>query len=382
MPFENVQLHPSDPELRSQEGFYEERLKNADVFLRDFMGLRENEQVLFLSHRDPGSTDPRLIGILKDALDKRGIVYHEFVSNSETETEEVVALLNTYPVVWSSCNWDETRIDFYAVVDTIEDKQGRMEDAAGLTVDALNNDGMLGESREVLHERLKRMEERLRESVGFHVRSVYGTDLIIALRPHQERRWAWVTGEVDPGEWDNPGAEIFTTPDETGVNGVLMLPVLQDEITREQGVDEFVRVIFHDGRIVKIDGGESAQKLRTYLEEMSARAEDPKSVAQCSEIAFGGSVNARSRVSDENAAYTHPGVSVLEAEKRLGTMHVAIGSAQHGIEGSEGFTESNVHVDFVLPRRGLTVTAFYNQDDFGKRRNGTRLINDGSWNFF
>lgn len=377
MGFENVPLRHEN-----QEHLYSERLKNADCFLRDFMGVKEDERVLFLNHKDPGSTDSRLIGILKDALDRRGITYHEFVADLETETQEVVALLDAYPVVWSSCNWDETKIDFYEVVEALEDKQGRMEDAAGLTADALNNDGMLSESLEILHDRLKRMGERLRESVGFHVRSTYGTDILIALRPHHDRRWAWVTGEVDPGEWDNPGAEIFTTPDETGVNGVLMLPVLQDEITREQGVDDFVQVIFHDGQIIKIDGGKSAEKLRAYLEKMSIHEENPKSVAQCSEIAFGGSVYARSKVSDEYAAYTHPGISVLEAEKRLGTMHVAIGSAKHGIEGSEGFTESNVHVDFVIPRSGLTVTAFYSQNDLGKRRNGQRLINDGSWNFF
>ena len=225
------------------------------------------------------------------------------------------------------------------------------------------------------------MESVLKNSVAFHVSSTYGTNLSIELRPHHDRRWAWCTGEVDPGEWDNPGAEIFTTPDEHGVNGLLVLPVLQDEITREQGVDEFVRLTFKKGKIVKIDGGVSAEKLRAYLEDASTREEDPNSVVQCSELAFGVSRYARSKVRDEHASYTAHGVSVLEAEKRLGTMHVAIGSAQHDAIGAEGFTESDVHVDFVLPRRGPTVTAFYDEGDFKRQKNGTTLINAGSWNF-
>ena len=34
-----------------------ERLRNADMFFRDFMKVRPGEQVLFLSHADPESTD-------------------------------------------------------------------------------------------------------------------------------------------------------------------------------------------------------------------------------------------------------------------------------------------------------------------------------------
>lgn len=381
MLLENNQLNSVSQEVIHDWERFSERMRNATRFFTDFIGLGKDEKVLFLSHIDPQSTDAEFIGILRAALDAEGNAYHEIIADSATRTDEIIQLLDSYPVVWSSCNWDETCIDFYELIEAIEEKNARMEDAAGLTANALNNDGMLGESRDVFHERMKRMQERLKDTVGFHIKSRYGTDLTIALRPHHNRRWAWVTGEVDHGEWDNPGAEIFTTPDERGVNGILMLPVLQDEITREQGVDQFVRLQFHEGKIVTIGGGESAKKLREYLEKASMREDDPESVVQCSELAFGGSVYARSKVLNEHAAYTHPGVSVLEAEKRLGTMHVAIGSAQHGIEGASGPTESNIHVDFVLPRSGLTVTGFWSQDDFKKRQNGQKLINDGSWNF-
>lgn len=378
-----IQHKEVSTELRGERERYEKRLANAEMFFKDFIGLQPNEKVLFLSHVDAKSTDRRLIEILKVVLDKKDIGHKELIADQKTKTAEISTLLSDYPVVWSSCNWDKTRIDFYELTEESLPLAGaRMEDAAGLTIESLDKEGMLGEGREVLHERLKRMNEKLKDAVGFHVRSSYGTDFTIRLRPDKDRQWAWVTGEVDPGEWDNPGAEIFTTPDEEGVDGILMLPVLQDEITREQGVDEFVKVMFRHGRIVTIDGGKSAEKLRRYLERMSKKEDkDPTSVIRCSELAFGASQYARSKVSDPKLSYKHHGVSVLEAEKRMGTMHIAIGSAQHGSEGASGPTESNVHVDFVLPRSGLTVEAFNQDDNFRTEKNGRRLIDEGRWNF-
>lgn len=363
-----------------KEAAMETRVENATMFFDQFMHVEKGEKVLFLSHEDKENTDPELIAALKESLAKKGIEYTELVANEETETEEVAKLLSEHKVIWSSCGWDQTDIDFYQLVDTIEEAGARMEDAAGLTAEALDADGMLSESKEALEERLERMHKVLKESVGFRITTSYGTDLTVGLRPDRDRRWAWATGEVDEGEWDNPGAEIFTTPDERKTEGVLVLPVLQDEITREQGVDEYVRVTFHEGKIVKIDGGESAEKLRTYLEEMSKEEDDPYSVIQCSELAFGGSKFARSKVADPSLSYEHHGVSVLEAEKRMGTMHVAIGSAQHDAEGASGEVESNVHVDFVLPRNELTVKAFYSDDDFRRQENGRKLIDEGRWN--
>lgn len=371
------------PELFEGGERREERLANAERFFKNFIGIRPDEKVLFLSHIDRESSDPRLIQILKDALSREGISYTEIVADASTNTKDVVKLLKDYSVVWSSCDWDTTGIDFYKLTAALEEKEARMSDAAGLTAESFGNDGLLGESLEVLYERLNRMEAKLKETVGFRIQTSYGTDLIVGLKPDQARRWASVTGEIDTGEWDNPGAEIFTTPDENGVNGVLMLPVLQDEITREQGVDELVRVVFKNGRITTIDGDKSAEKLRRYLEEMSKREDESNimSVLRCAELAFGASKYARSKVANPGMSYTHHGVSVLEAEKRMGTMHIAIGSSQHGIEGASGVTESNIHIDFVIPRNGLTVEAFYNRNDFRERSNGRKLISDGGWNF-
>lgn len=359
-----------------------EQVSNAMMFFKDFLALKPGEKVLFLSHEDQESSNPEILSALKESLDRQGIKYKEFVANKDSKTSEVVSLLKDYQVIWSSNDWDHTNIDFYEIADEQLPKTGgRMVEAAGLTAEALNNNGMLGERLEVLQDRIKRMHEKLRDAIGFHIRTSYGTDLSVGLRLDKSRKWGFATGEIDPGEWDNPGAEIYTTPHEEKVNGVLMLPALQDEVTADQGVDQFVRLEFRNGKIAKIDGGKSAEKLRRYLQKESRNEENPLSVIQSSEIAFGASKYARSYVSNPEKLWRHLATSTVEAEKRMGTMHLAIGSAKHGEEGVEGFTESNVHLDFVIPRHGLTVEAFYRDDDFSKKKNGTKLINEGGWNF-
>ena len=146
-------------------------------------------------------------------------------------------------------------------------------------------------------------------------------------------------------------------------------------------MDEFVRLTIRHGKIANIDGGESAEKLRQYLQEKSKDEANPFSVAQISEVAFGANSKARSKVRDPEGLWSGRGVAVTEAEKRLGTMHIAVGSSQHGEEGTEGYNESDVHMDFVIPRSGLTVTAFKDRQSFKKGRGGERLIDEGRWNF-
>ena len=380
--FGTPHMHTEEISLQEKGTQMEERLENARRVFDEFFELRKGEKVLFLTDADPESTDRALIDLFKQELERRGCNFRELVAGEETTTEEIAAMLPEYPVIWSSVNWDNTSIDFYALVKKLEETKSRMADSAGIEADALDAGGALTERRETLERRMARMEERLREAAGFHIRTSYGTDLEMTLMPG-ERKWFADTGVIEPGHWDNiPGGEIFTTPDEGKVEGVLVLPVLQDEVSREQGVDEYVRLTLSHGKIVRIDGGESAAKLRWYLEEKAKAEDDPLSVFQCSEVAFGANEFARMKVRNVGGSHNERGVSVLEAEKRLGTMHVAFGSSTHGEEGTEGHTESDVHIDFVIPRRGLTVTAFYSRGDFRKRRNGQRLINDGSWNFF
>jgi len=62
-------------------------------------------------------------------------------------------------------------------------------------------------------------------------------------------------------------------------------------------VDEFVKLTIRGGKIAKIDGGESAKKLREYLQDCSKDEKNPLSVIQIAEIAFGANSKASQVVS-------------------------------------------------------------------------------------
>jgi len=240
-----------------------------------------------------------------------------------------------------------------------------------------------------LESRLDRMEDVLKKAKGFRMRSAYGTQLEIGIRPFGERQWFKDTGFIDqPGKWDNiPGGEIFTTPDESSVNGVLVLPVLDSTIIKEQGVDELVRVTIRNGIISSIQGGRSAEIMRKKLEqealtEIKGEENPPLNVYRIAELSFGANSKARSAVRDPGQAYDSPAVSIVEAEKRFGTMHIAFGTSKHGEEGTEGFEDSISHYDFVIPRNGLTVEMFETEDDFRKKTNGRKIISEGNLHFF
>ena len=359
----------------------QERLENTKKVF-DYLNVKEGEKFLFITDNNPYYTDREFIDLLKQELTARQIEFDEFVADDKkTKEKDLFKAVDGYQVVWNSWGMEETEIDFDKLVDAVIKKGGRMAYCPGLKAENLNNDGALAEDKAELDYRLARMETRLKGVAGFHIRSSYGTDLLVPLKKG-ELRWHKSDGEIKPGSWDNlPGGEIFTTPDEEGANGVLVLPVLSEEISRHQGVDEFVHLTIRGGKIAKIDGGRSAEKLRRYLEKNSKFEENPLSVLQCSEIAFGANSKASAAVAKPEGSYRSKGNPVVETEKRLGTMHVAFGDSRHGEEGTEGHTEADIHLDFVLPRNGLTVKAFYSQEDFKKGKNGERLIDEGRWRF-
>lgn len=283
--------------------------------------------------------------------------------------------------LWTATNFDIEPVEWDEIVKHIEVYKKRLAHCPGACLENLQMGGAFTEDRAALTERMAKMVNRLRGVDGFHITSTYGTDLRMRMKP-EARRWCSLDGMIRPGKWGNlPEGEVFTTPDEEHVDGVLVVSVIADDVTSQQGVDAFVHLTIHDGKIVRIDGGKSAERLRRYLMENAKKEEgNPFNVLRCAEIAFGANARARS-VASPDKSYRAQGNSTIEMEKRLGTMHIAFGDTQHGEEGTDGHTEAGTHLDFVIPRHGLTVTAFRSRKDFDSRRNGENIITQGSWSF-
>ncbi|KKS75797.1 MAG: hypothetical protein UV48_C0006G0011 [Candidatus Azambacteria bacterium GW2011_GWA2_42_9] len=379
----NVEKAPkSKIEQKKEMEVSPEYVQVAERALKGYLQLKSEEKVLLIKDRD---TDGKTAVILEKAIDAIGSSRKEFMLSKKSKKEEILQLLQKYETIISISAGDYgTSDDIY---DDIKETKNRFLALLDIDKEAFKPGGALEENPAELVERLNRMEALLSRARGFKITSVYGTDLNIPIRPLGERRWIKETGVLNPGEWGNlPVGEIYTTPDETRTNGTLMLPVLESTIKTHQGVDEFVKLTIKDGVIVAIDGGKSAEVLRDQLAKESKESEkeynDPWAPYRIAEMGFGANSKARGVVADPDKSYRRAGVSVVEAEKRFGTIHLAFGDAKHGDEGAEGFHTASSHYDFVIPRNGLTVEMFTSEQDFDKKNKGQKIINDGGINFF
>jgi|GEM_PF-2526716 len=362
------------------EKLWAECKDNAWKMLREYLEVESGQHVLFVTDSTP-ATDRRFITALQQVLNEHGVLFDELALTEETTRQQMLAKMGKAEIIWTATNFEIEPVEWDDLLDHVEKKKQRLAHCPGACLENLANGGALTEDRGQLVQRMAKMVNRLRGVDGFHITSSYGTDLWVRMKP-DERRWCPLNGVIRPGKWGNlPEGEVFTTPDEEHVNGVLVVPVIPDDVTAEQGVDKFVHLTIHDGKIVRVDGGKSAEQLRKYLIEESEKEHgNPYNVLRCVEIAFGA--NSRARTADKpDMTYSVEGHGTIEMEKRLGTMHIAFGDSKHGEEGTEGHTSANTHLDFVIPRHGLTVTAFKSWQDFERRKNGENLITKGSWGF-
>lgn len=377
---------PSENEIevakeRAPEAELAELSRNAETALRDFIAIIPEEKVLFTI--DSG-TNRQTLKILREAVERIGAAQSELMIDSRVRKSDVNKLLPEVNVIINleGGNNKATR-DVYEDIKKYGNRMLALFDADPTL---FASDGPLSENRQEMEERLNHMEAVLKDASGFHITSTYGTDLKVGMRPFGDRRWAKDPGIINqPGQWDNlPGGEIYTTPQDNGANGVLVLSSFDTDVSAKQGVDELVRLTIEDGVITNISGGKSADKLRKHMEksareQITDEGENPWSVFRIAEIAFGANSKARYTVREDDSK--GPATPTVEAEKRFGTMHLAFGSAKHGEEGVEGYEDAVSHLDFVLPRAGLTVEMFSRADDFKKGKNGRKLINNGGVNF-
>lgn len=369
-------------ESRQETEISLEYVRVAERAIRGYLALKPEEKTLLIKDQ---KTDAGTAVILEKAIDTIGSVRGEIFLSKKVTRKDVQNLLKQYETVINIAGG--THDADAKIYDDIKESGSRLLALFDLDKEAFKPDGAIGENSEELVERLNKMEAILNQSVGFKITSGYGTDLEVPLRAFGERKWVKETGVIDnPGTWGNlPVGEIYTTPDEFKVNGVLMLLVLESTIKQHQGVDEFIKLTIKDGLIIAIDGGKSADILRKRFAKASKQDlkenKDPWRPYRIAEISFGANSKARGTVADAEQPYDYPGVSVVEAEKRLGTIHIAFGDAKHGEEGVEGFLGASSHYDFVIPRNSLTVEMFTREKDFKNKNNGQKIISNGGINF-
>jgi leucyl aminopeptidase (aminopeptidase T) len=170
----------------------------------------------------------------------------------------------------------------------------------------------------------KRMALLLSESQQALITTPVGTELALSL---EERSGDVDTGLVAPGRVENlPAGEAFIAPLEGKAKGKIVVtpkgyPGLEEEMT----------IHFTAGEVCEIQGGgHVGDDFRLLLELPEAGRQAAR--RNLAELGIG--TNAKARSVD----------SVLEAEKIMGTVHIAIGDNAH----MGGVIDADLHEDFVL----------------------------------
>ena len=168
----------------------------------------------------------------------------------------------------------------------------------------------------------------LSRAVGARLVAPNGTDLTFSL---EGRSGIADTGRIcSPGDFGNlPAGEAFVAPVEGSGCGLLVV-----EYAPDRKLDSPVKLRFEGGKVVEVEGEEP---FADYLRELFSREEGASNLAE-----FGVGTNDRAKVK----------TNILEAEKILGTCHVAVGdNSSFG-----GRVKANVHIDFLVEEPTVTLT--------------------------
>ncbi len=175
----------------------------------------------------------------------------------------------------------------------------------------------------VIRARAERLAGLLRVTRAVRVTSPAGTDLRATVTGREPM--AWLTGICrNPGEVSAlPGGEVSLPPLEGTSEGI----VVWERVASDLGaLDGPVRITVRGGRAVAIEGGASAERLRTIV----ATVVDADNIG---EIGIG--LNPEARIGDE----------ITEAKKAFGTVHVALGDSANEYGG---LVECDVHLDGLV----------------------------------
>jgi leucyl aminopeptidase (aminopeptidase T) len=176
-----------------------------------------------------------------------------------------------------------------------------------------------------VRERCVRLLEAIGDAATVRVTTAGGTDCTFDV---SGRAWKVDDGRVDKrGAFANlPAGEVFIAPLRTGAQGVCVI----DRSIALEGiglVQEPIRLTFDQGRIVAVDGGAEAERVRRAIAEAGEGAD------VVAELGIG--TNERARITG----------NVITDEKALGTAHVAFGDNTGSYGGDN---HAQIHVDGIM----------------------------------
>ncbi len=206
----------------------------------------------------------------------------------------------------------------------------RIASMPGFTIDMFMPGGPMDVDYKRVSMFSRKLAEYLEGAKTIRVVTEKGTDIVFSV---EGRKWDVDDGIYDkPGLWGNlPAGEVFIAPVEGTANGKIVV-----EAGWYPGLKNDMAIYVKDGLVVDVKGGGSiGEKLRQLLGlDKGENSDVYKARRNIAEFGIGTNPNAR-----------RPD-NILEAEKILGTVHIAIGDNKH----FGGIIEADIHEDFIIPR--------------------------------
>jgi leucyl aminopeptidase (aminopeptidase T) len=204
--------------------------------------------------------------------------------------------------------------------------------AFGAEIDQAILDNELSADYGAVRDLSRAMLARIGDARRVRVTSPGGTDCTFDL---EGRSWLIDDGGLGTraAMGNLPAGEIYIAPIRTGADGVVVV----DRSIAVRGiglVGEPIRFTYEQGRIVRIEGGAEADRVREVIEEAGEGADT------IAELGIG--TNAAARLTG----------SIITDEKVLGTAHVAFGDNRGSYGGDNA---AAIHIDGVIADASILV---------------------------
>lgn len=196
----------------------------------------------------------------------------------------------------------------------------RIASMPGLTKEMLERPMIV--DYEAMGDLSRKIAKKLNESSEVRITTEAGTDLTLSIKGREAL--ADVGVYTEPGAFGNlPAGEAFVPPVEGTANGTLVVDGAMAAIGK---LATPLTLTIEAGKATKVQGGEEAERLKEILENADKNATN---IAE-----FGIGTNPKAELTG----------NVLEDEKVLGTIHIALGdNINFG-----GYVESSCHLDGIV----------------------------------
>jgi leucyl aminopeptidase (aminopeptidase T) len=303
----------------------EELLKSAKIAVHNCMGVKKGENVLIITDEPLRKIGQALWKAAKEIAGE--VMLLEIISrtsNGEEPPPMVADFMKRFDVVLIPTSRSMTHTK--ARRDACE-AGARVATLPGITEDSMKR--TLSADYNKIAERSLKLAKILSGKKEAKVKTPSGTDITMKI---EGRTWEPDTGLYHkPGEFGNlPAGEVYIAPLEGTANGVI---IVDGAMAGVGVIKKSIKLLVKDGFVTEISGDKSAKDLEKAIEPFG------KPARNIAELGIG--TNDKARIIG----------NVLEDEKVMGTVHMAIGDNK----SMGGQVSVQSHLDGILLKPTLEI---------------------------